>query len=591
MGHLRAIAWLVCIYGAASPALAAPLAIASQGRSDYVIVSNPQAPPPERFAAQELQKYIRLISGAELRISEDRSAPKAIWVGGVAGGSDPLPGKGEDAYLIRIAADKISLTGNSPRATLYSVYRFLEKYLGCGWLTPGDDEVPRENEISLPDTAEDIEVPAFTYRAIALFPYDESQLNDRLRGIALFPYALLKATRDRIDWAAKNRLNWVHPCLNEGGPELWERLRSRQEIVPEIVKRGLGLQYGGHSYFAWVPPAKYFQDHPEYYSTIQDGKPQSLNIANPEVADVMARNMDAFLNRNPEISIVTVWMNDRPAICTTPECLAMEGPLHLSISQSPGAYPPTISFSNAAVKFANQVARRLARTHPHVLVNHLAYNELIDAPAGLTLEPNLLVAFAPIQRAPFRLGSAGGYFRPLQDPANRVNREYLTEIRKWLALSKNFYVWDYFSLWWTLGTNRPRWQFPMLETMSDDLRLYRHDLGMTRVSSEIADWHEENMYVYARLAWNPDSPWRAALEEFCRKSYGRSAQPMLQHWLTLESARENWFQHRQECESYLRRALEVAETPAVRQRIGRIAMLWSESECQKEGDPVGPCRK
>ena len=69
-------------------------------------------------------------------------------------------------------------------------------------------------------------------------------------------------------------------------------------------------------------------------------------------------------------------------------------------------------------------------------------------------------------------------------------------MRKWLALSPNFYVWDYYSLWWTLGQNRPRWHFPVIETMAADLRLYRDDLKLTHVSSEIADWHEENMYVY-----------------------------------------------------------------------------------------------
>ncbi len=50
-----------------------------------------------------------------------------------------------------------------------------------------------------------------------------------------------------------------------------------------------------------------------------------------------------------------------------------------------------------------------------------------------------------------------------------------------------------------------------METMSSDLWFYRQELGLTRVSSEIADWHEENMYVYTRLAWNPDLDWHLAL--------------------------------------------------------------------------------
>ena len=130
-----------------------------------------------------------------------------------------------------------------------------------------------------------------------------------------------------------------------------------------------------------------------------------------------------------------------------------------------------------------------------------------------------------------------------------------------------------------------------METMSSDLRFYRNELGLTRVSSEIADWHEENMYVYTRLAWNPDLDWRVALEDFCRRSYGQAADLMLKHWLLLESAKENWFRQRDECQQYLRQALPLAETTEIRRRINRIAELWSESECQKEGDPVGACKQ
>lgn len=566
------------------------LTLASGGRSDYVIVCARQAAAPERFAADELQKYVRQISGVTLPIVEHSGAQKQIVVGTAAGAFDAFQNKPGDSYLIRIASDRIVLAGASPRSTLFSVYRFLEKYLGCGWLVPGDDIVPHQSELELPAHADNLESPAFEYRAICLFPYADSQIKDRLRMDGLFPYALMQVTKDRIDWAAKNRLNYVHPAVNEAGTRLWEKVHSREQIVPEIVKRGLGLHYGGHSYFAWLPPDRYFAAHPDYYAAIQDGKPQSLNVANPEVAEVMAKNMGEFLDRNPEISIVTVWMNDAPATCTTPGCLKMEGTLRLSVSNSPEAYPPMISFSNAALKFTNAVARRLRQTHPKVIVNHLAYNELADAPTDVTPESNVLVAFAPIHRAPFRIGALAGYFRPLNDPEQTTNRAYLDEIRKWLALSRNFYVWDYYSLWWTLGTNRPRWQFPILETMSADLRFYRHELGLTHVSSEIADWHEVNMYAYARLAWNPEGSWRDVLADFCRRGYGPAADEMLRHWTVLETGRENWSDHREECLAYLRQALAKADTPDVRRRINRVAELWQESECQHRGDHVGPCK-
>lgn len=570
---------------------AAQQVLVSGGRSDYAIVTAATAQTTERFAAQELQKYIRLISGAALPIQDYAAERNNILVGSAAGRIERLQKLDDDSFVIQIRTGQVLLAGGSPRGTLFSVYRFLEKYLGCGWLAPGDEFIPHSSELRLPGKIEEVETPAFEYRAISLFPFADAQIGDHLRSVALFPYALMQVTKDRIDWAAKNRLNYVHPCVNESGPSLWEKVKSREQIVPEIVKRGLGLHYGGHSYFAWVPPDEYFAAHPEYYAAVRDGKPQSLNLANPEVAEIMAENIGAFLDKNPEISIVTVWMNDAPAICTNPGCLEMEGPLRLSISNPAEAYLLVLSFSNAAVKFANSVAWRLRQTHPKVMVNHLAYNELIDAPTNVKPEPNLLVTFAPIQRAPFRLGAKAGYFRPLSDPRDKTNQTFLAEMRKWLSLTKNFYVWDYYSLWWTLGSNRPRWQFPVLATIEADLKFYRDELGLTHVSSEIADWHEENMYVYARLAWNPDTSWREALADFCRRSYGPAAGEMLQHWTVLQAAGAEWFRHREECERYLRTALEKAETTEFRRRVNRIAELWQESECQTEGDPVGACKK
>jgi hypothetical protein len=142
--------------------------------------------------------------------------------------------------------------------------------------------------------------------------------------------------------------------------------------------------------------------------TTEGGWPLTLNLANPEVAEVIEQNIDDFLNENPEVSIVTVSMNDIMATCTTPECLQMEGPQQLSISQPSGGYPPIFSFSNASLKFANQVSRLVRKTHPDVIINHIAYGENIDAPTDVKPESNILVSLAPINRAPFKIGSPAG---------------------------------------------------------------------------------------------------------------------------------------------------------------------------------------
>jgi len=79
-GRILFLTVLLCGRGAN----AQNLKLASGGHSAYVIVVNAQAPAPERFAADELQKYIRLISGATLPVVEAASGRPSILV--------PLPG-------------------------------------------------------------------------------------------------------------------------------------------------------------------------------------------------------------------------------------------------------------------------------------------------------------------------------------------------------------------------------------------------------------------------------------------------------------------------------------------------------------------
>src|SRR5258708_30113299 len=96
---LFALTLLLC----ASRAGAENLKLAAAGRSTYVIVLKAQAPLPERFAAEELQKYIRLISGATLPVVETASGRPAILVGEAARPLPELSNRAADSYIIRIA--------------------------------------------------------------------------------------------------------------------------------------------------------------------------------------------------------------------------------------------------------------------------------------------------------------------------------------------------------------------------------------------------------------------------------------------------------------------------------------------------------
>ena len=81
-----------------------------------------------------------------------------------------------------------------------------------------------------------------------------------------------------VDWLAKNRMNWVHPCPNAmGEPKEW--FNRRDKVVPEIEKRGLHVIFGGHTMHTWLSP-DYFKEHPDWFSREADG-----SLASPYAVD------------------------------------------------------------------------------------------------------------------------------------------------------------------------------------------------------------------------------------------------------------------------------------------------------------------
>ncbi|PYV41199.1 MAG: hypothetical protein DMG06_17875, partial [Acidobacteria bacterium] len=521
------------------------LTLVENGKSSYAISIPPNAPAPTRFAATEIQKYIRSVSEAELPIQENSAAENVIALGPVQNSKYHLLDEhpGEDGFLVITNGSRIELLGTNPRSELYAAYWFLEKYLGCGWLYPGDDVVPKSENIKLPAAIVEIEKPSFSYRALMLFPY-----------------SLARSLQD-IDWMAKNCLNYAHVAVNssrEGpvlGLRLWDKYKSRETFIPELEKRGLNLHFGGHTYFTWVPPEKYFQEHPEYFSLIGGKRvAKSLCISNVDVAKVAAENMIDFVKSNPETDVIDLWITDADDWCECAACRKMEPSARHTIQGGKDE-----SKSDSAVQFVNAVANEFGKKYPKILVNFLAYSRVIDAPIRTKPAPNVLVGYAPISRAYNKRGSKEGYYSPLYDNTDKQNRAYLEEMNKWLNLTKNFYLYDYYTLWQSLGTSRSKLHkrlmefFPIIETMGQDTWYYRYR-GISGISTEQFDWPELNMYAYAHLIWDPNQSVQQIIEGYCRKYYGAAEAPMLSHWLALEQAKGEWKSRSAECLGYIEQA-------------------------------------
>jgi hypothetical protein len=270
---VTALAVLACVR--AVPAGADPqVTLVRDGRPNGVIVwwSSTESPTPE-FAASELSAYLARMSGARMRVVhgslDDPGSADGVASGIVIATGDSaepferrtsvphawtrpgalrLSGSHGDAYAITtIGDDRLVLDGADHRGTLYAAYDLLERF-GARFFAPrfdfyeGDAEyVPHRRTVAT--AALDVtQRPGMAYRKA----YVEE-------GWSHTPTTL----RELIDWMAKNRKNVLaYPYDYQAqGLVRWDQWRER--IIPELDRRGISLEVGGHGYQSFLPRDEY----------------------------------------------------------------------------------------------------------------------------------------------------------------------------------------------------------------------------------------------------------------------------------------------------------------------------------------------
>ena len=527
------------------------ICFAIDGGSDYTIVVGTRPTRALQFAAAELQRYVETVCGARLPIEETAESKAVICIGEGAGPQPELDGLGEDAYVMRNDGARICLAGNSTRATLYAVYHFLEKYLGCGWCVPGDDAVPTTSTIWLNAFHDVCGPPAFSIRQLILFPYGEE--------------LLVLNNLPHTDWLTKNRLNWAHPAPN--APYVWGHSRSRAIFTPEVLKRGLYLQVGGHTFNTWLPDDRYAEEHPEYYALQEEGTracdgshKAGLCIGHPDVVEAVAENILKWLDVNPEVNAVDLWHNDSHTYCRCDRCT----PAGLGEAESKIAYTRTY------IAFANKVAARVAKRYPDVLVNLLAYfHTMVCPPDAERLSDNVLVGLCLFPRPGQRT------MRPIETSDQHRDVQFRAQLATWPEVAERFYVYEYY----TVGEQYKMWS--MVSMMCEDLRYFRK-LGIDGISSDQwgPGWYPLNMYAYGKLTWNPDLTPDEIIEDFCTRYYGGAADAMMDYWNLLEEGlRESWTTQDpidwrdDRRRDVIRTALSQADGEAVARRVRAAATL------------------
>lgn len=269
--------------------------------SRYNIIIPTHATPGELKAATVLQDFLLQISGAALPvITADKHRTSYEIILGQNERLDELSTGikyqllKEDGFVIRTDSLRLIIAGGNEKGTLYGVYSFLEKYLGCRMYSPKIKIIPKQKQIIL-HKIEDRQMPVIGFRD----------------------------THYRTTWDAEYTD--------------WHKL----DHDPRGARNDWGMWV--HTFNELVPPQVYYQSHPEYFAMVKGTRlPTQLCLSNRAVLEITVQNLRKKIAQNPMAKYWSVSQNDNRDYCTCDSCKALD-----EREGSP---------SGSIINFANQVA-------------------------------------------------------------------------------------------------------------------------------------------------------------------------------------------------------------------------------------------
>jgi len=440
--------------------------LADAGQSVYRIVVADDASTSTRYGAEELQRFLEQMTGARLPIVSDRqpAAEEEIVLGDGArlrslGLKIDLAALGPEGYVIRTVGRRLVIAGGSLRGNLYGVYGLLDDHLGCRWFAPGVSHIPKHHRLALP-AIDDRQVPVLEYR--------EPFTLDCFDG----------------DWCARNRVNSSSGRLE--------------------AKHGGKVRFGNgffvHTFERLVPPAKYFDEHPDYFSLVQGKRLKDrsqLCCTNPDVVRLCTEGILRAIRSDPDAYVFSVSQNDWRRYCECERCQAVAEAEDSQIGP--------------VLQLVNRVAEAVEKEFPGKAIETLAYQWTRRPPKNLRPRPNVIVRLCSIECC---------FSHPLETCDSPANRAFCEDLRRWAKVSRRLWVWDYVT-----DFRHYLLPFPNQRVRDDNIRLFVQN-NVKRIFEQVSynTRHSElaalGGYLTAKFLWNPAHDENALVREFLEGYYG-----------------------------------------------------------------------
>jgi hypothetical protein len=469
--------------------------------SSWQIVLSTKPSKMENLAALDLQHYVEKMTGWKWPIINAGAAPdKSIILGRhpqsqeIAEKLDKNYGKIPDAFVRFAKGNLINIVGTSETAMAFAVWSWLED-LGVRWFFPTEkgEYVPQIKNITM-EAGEHFAAPAIQYRQIWPWATGEQKTSEYFGAVE----------NGVTDWNLQQF-----------------RLKVWTETNPLSVKgRFINLGWG-HSYAYFLPAAKYFSAHPEWFNLI-GGKRRTdqLCFTNAEGAHQFAENIRIALANSaggdPRRRVVWVGPNDGRAWCECPNCQKL-------VDKDGSA-------TSMVFNFVNLVAKDLQKDHPEVNLQCYAYSNYSTPPDHIQLEP----VVTPILT--YWVANESFAFNNAKPALSSGNPKFFKAYQKWQEMSRQFGVYQYYGHYeWFLP-------WPMATQMNHDLKVLSANPKFWGFSCEYhSNWATQGvgMYQLAKLAWDPSLDMEKLMRDYAQKCHGVAAEAMYDYYNTLQEAMDN----------------------------------------------------
>jgi hypothetical protein len=460
--------------------------LVKESKSNCRIIIPDRANVIEIQAATVFQDYIQRISGARIPIASDITKPEdnEILIGTVNRDEFkdvPVAKLAKDGLYIKNTGKKLVIAGGTEKGVLYGVYTLLEKYMGCRKYTSTVTVVPKQKTIVL-NAITDIQLPSFDYRD------------------NFYP-----------DVASNNIL--------DRGPVgeylTWHKLDNC------FGKPDTGNEWGDfvHTFDGLLSTKEYGQSHPEYFSFYDGerhpganvtGRPDAqLCLSNPEVLEIVCKNLKAKIEANPGAIYWSVSQNDNVRYCQCPKCKEIDEK-YASFTPGSKMYGTHVNSlyspigMGSVLTFVNKVADRF----PDKIISTLAYQYTRVPPKDLVPRKNVNIMLCSIES-------------PRHIPITEGDKSFCDDLEGWGRLTNNIILWDYVVQYRNLVS-----PFPNLHTLQPNLK-YFYDKGVTMLFSEGnpetgGEFYELKAYILSKLMWDINSDVNKVMDDFLAGYYGNA---------------------------------------------------------------------